>query len=840
MAAILEKTTSAKSSEAATNGSQSPHFVNGVQIADGTEIKAGHDFSLWAQDVQDDLLEASLDEYQLHLDQLDASRAHLDGMLSETQATLDALAELSDAFKTVESQTSAFQKQSEGLLADQERSEKLADDIQEKLKYYDFLEPVARRLNAPGAGTLVQGKDFPTMLLRLDECIDYMQTHPEQKESENFRSRYRLLLTRALTLVRGYFVNTLRETAADVSKRIVDQQLNDTTMSALLYAKFRVGAMEMKELGLEIQKRAAPPADADPEQEGEYQSLMNELHTSFATTRGRLILPLIHKKLNDIAQAPSTSKDIVSFARSSISYFRGICLDEFELWGEWFHGQRGVYDFLESLCEPLYDYLRSRIIHENNINRLCQLCILLQTRYLHDPEDETDIPDPNQLDFAILIAPALEDTQTRLLFRTQTILRTEIELFKPKPEDLEYPRHTPAAPGGKATPPTSGRRKPSHMIATPTTPTYRRTSLEPPSSDSESDPSKPNIPLPTNPLKNLPPDIYPTLRTCILLLSRLYRLLHSRVFDDLAHQTVHLTTSSLTTAATLISNKTAAPKTPQPHTTPRQSPLSPQTTSSLFLLTHLLLLKSSLVTFDIDPTSLTPDISFDLPTLLSALRSANPATITRTLVSGSLVVTNMLDAKAELDARLRDAINKVIEDWAGRMVAPIEEGANESGAKGHVRGKASVGSGQSQLSPKEAANRTAALRALVEAQVPVLRAALDAFMHQDERTKRTLLVAVMERVVGGYEAFVEGLAAGGKGRGAAGGFGSGGGVGAGMGRKGKGREEDVWDLGTFEEWIGGVFGVGQSGEEEDGDEDEDEDGSERGGDDDEGSDVASV
>lgn len=773
-------------------------------------------------------------------------------MLSETKTTLDALAELSDAFKIVESQTSAFQKQSEGLLADQERSEKLADDIQENLKYYDFLEPVARRLNAPGAGNLVQGKDFPKMLLRLDECIDYMQAHPEQKEAENFRSRYRLLLTRALTLVRGHFVNTLRETAADVSKRIVDQQLNDTTMSALLYAKFRVGAVEMKALGLEIQKRAAPPADADPEQEGEYQSLMNELHTSFATTRGRLILPLIHRKLNDIAQAPSTSKDIVSFARASISYIRGICLDEFDLWGEWFHGQRGVYDFLESLCEPLYDYLRPRIIHENNINRLCQLCILLQTRYLHDPEDETDIPDPNQLDFAVLIAPALEDTQTRLVFRTQTILRTEIELFKPKPEDLEYPRHTPAAPGGKAPPPTSGRRKPSHMITTPTTPTYRRTSLEPLSSDSEADPSKPHIPLSTNPLKNLPQDIYPTLRTCILLLSRLYRLLHSRVFDDLAHQTVHLTTSSLTTAATLISNKSAATKTPQSHTALPQ--LTPQTTSSLFLLTHLLLLKSSLITFDIDPSSLTPDISFDLPTLLSALRSANPATITRTLVSGSLVVTNMLDAKAELDARLRDAINKVIEDWAGRMVAPIEAGANESVPRGHVRGKGSTSQSQSplQLSPKEAANRTAALRALVEAQVPVLRAALDAFMHQDERTKRTLLVAVMERVVGGYEAFVEGLATngdgGGKARGAGAGFGSSGsGIGGvgGMGRKGKGREEDVWDLGTFEEWIGGVFGVGQQlGEEDEGD--ERGDGKGRGDDDnddddeDEESDVASV
>lgn len=348
--------------------------------------------------------------------------------------------------------------------------------------------------------------------------INKMQ--PDQKEAETYRSRYRLLLTRALTLIRGYFVAALRETSSGVAKRIADRQLNDTTMSALLYAKFRVGAAELKQIGVEIQKRAVPPVDADQGSEAEYQSLMNELHSSFAATRGKLIIPLVRKRLASIAQAPSTSKDLVSFARASISYVRGICLDEFELWGEWFHGQAGLYDLLEAVCEPLYDHLRPRIIHEVKLIKLCQLCTLLQTRYLSDPEDETEYTDPNQLDFSFLIQPALEDAQTRLVFRVQALLRDEIERFRPKPEDIDYParsRQISALSG--ASPAVSGR-KGSHQGAEtslPKTPTVV---------DEEAD-----SPTDRDALWDVDSQAafegwYPTLRKAIWLLSRIYRLVN--------------------------------------------------------------------------------------------------------------------------------------------------------------------------------------------------------------------------------------------------------------------------------------------------------------------------
>ncbi|OCL14825.1 Sec34-domain-containing protein, partial [Glonium stellatum] len=481
-------------------------------------IKTELDFGEWYSGVSDELLDASHEEYQLYRDQLHLSRTHLDSLVSDTTSTLDILSSLSESFKAVEAQTTAFRTQCEALVADQKRITKLADDMEENLRYYLYLEPITKRLNAPGAGNFVRGKEFTEMLSNLDNCLDYMQGHPNHRESATYRSRYRLLLTRALTLIRVHFTNALREIAADVSKRIADRQLNDTTMSALLYAKFRVGAPELKRIGLEIQKRAVLPAGAEPGAEAEYQSLMNELYQSYSTTRGRLILPIVTKKIGEIAQAPSSSKDLVAFARSSISYIRGICFDEYDLWAEWFDGEGGLYDFLEAICEPLYDHLRPRTIHETQILKLCELCTLIQTRYMEEEEEEDEPIETNRLDFTALVHPALEDAQTRLVFLALAVLRDDIEHYKPKPEDLDYPARGKQASlsGTKSNQPAlSGRKTSSNGPQTPMPKTPMIVEEE------DGPDSRWNFSAEAA-LK----DWYPTLRKAIWLLSKIYRLVH--------------------------------------------------------------------------------------------------------------------------------------------------------------------------------------------------------------------------------------------------------------------------------------------------------------------------
>ena len=67
--------------------------------------------------------------------------------------------------------------QCKDLIEEKRRFLILEKDIGENLQYYTYLEPVTKRLNAPGAGNFVRSREFSEMLVNLDSCIDYMEKH---------------------------------------------------------------------------------------------------------------------------------------------------------------------------------------------------------------------------------------------------------------------------------------------------------------------------------------------------------------------------------------------------------------------------------------------------------------------------------------------------------------------------------------------------------------------------------------------------------------------------------------------------------------------------------------
>jgi conserved oligomeric Golgi complex subunit 3 len=64
---------------------------------------------------------------------------------------------------------------------------------------------------------------------------------------------------------------------------------------------------------------------------------LNECFSSFASIRQKLIVPIITKKMNELA---ATGKELVKFARNGINFVRSICMDEFELFYAYFAGEQ--------------------------------------------------------------------------------------------------------------------------------------------------------------------------------------------------------------------------------------------------------------------------------------------------------------------------------------------------------------------------------------------------------------------------------------------------------------------------------------------------------------------
>ena len=189
--------------------------------------------------------------------------------------------------------------------------------------------------------------------------------------------------------------------------------------------------------------------------------------------------------------------------------------------------------------------------------------------------------------------------------------------------------------------------------------------------------------------------------------------------------------------------------------------------------------------FDIE--YVTPDVSFDFSNLTNTfyeLRDRgglfdprNWFRLVRSGVGGALlpkVVENMLDAKVELDGRLRSVINEFTASFANAIVAPINSSAVASPRFDAI---AAVGKIK-EIAPKE---------------IPVLRRKLEEYM-DDLRTRETLVAAVQEMVVQDYEGFYDAHVADRK-------------TGGRRSKKGKGRDDEVWDVDMFTEWAAGVFAV---------------------------------
>jgi len=206
-------------------------------------------------------------------------------------------------------------------------------------------------------------------------------------------------------------------------------------------------------------------------------------------------------------------------------------------------------------------------------------------------------------------------------------------------------------------------------------------------------------------------------------------------------------------------------------------------------VSHLLLLKQQIVAFDIEFVTPETDLHYDLTSITSTfweLRSRgglfNPRALASLLIPK--VVENMLDAKAEVDATLRGAINDFTSQFVTRMTAPIDP-----------KSKAA------KITPTEAAARTAKVRQTVERETPFLRGKLEEYI-TDLRTREMLVAAVMESVTQTYEEWFDNSYSPSLVHSASNGTRSG---------KGKGREDGVWDPDVFSEWCNSVFKVGMLG-----------------------------
>ncbi|ORZ02713.1 Sec34-like family-domain-containing protein [Syncephalastrum racemosum] len=616
-----------------------------LDIKSDKPIETLQHFFDWFAVMESEMEKDQEDVYRNYLMLASLYRKSCDEFLEDLLATCGLLDDLRGEYGFVEKQTRSLQSACEALLDEQEKLTTLADGLSERLAYFNHLEPIAKLFNAPG-DDICQHPEFISMLQQLDECIEYMQQHLKYRDAELYLMRFRQCLTRGMTLIKMHIVNAIRSLGYDVYKQITNKGADPSSQNkqtTLFYVRFRMIASEIKTLSTQLEQRCLGYK--------EYQSLYQEALNAYFQTRQNLLGPVISRK---IQQLGPTGGDLLAFARNGCAYMMNLCLDEFNLFNNFFsQGEDELYAYLDLLTSYLYDHLRPRIIHENNISTLSELCNIFQVYVLRD-EHALDAGDDGSkqptLAFGHLIQNVLEDAQGRLVFRAQMYIESAIQKYQPRPEDFELR-------------PATAEEQKTSVVLEGSAARHDDTQDGPATLAIEQDESDGDKPVSDSPLRegtDVSRGWFPTLQKTLWLLSKLYQCVQTGVFEDLAQEAVSFCEDSLKQAyETVMSTKS-------------------RLDGQLFLIRHLLVLKEQLAPFEANlvHSGKTLDFSHVTDTLSSFQQDRslifNPNALINLAQYGMpRVVEISLDSRREIDRELKQVCEDFIMDCVRGAIEPL-------------------------------------------------------------------------------------------------------------------------------------------------------------------------
>ncbi|KAH8930150.1 Sec34-domain-containing protein [Atractiella rhizophila] len=573
--------------------------------------------------------------YRKYLDEIRGYIERSEVVLGKLEDGRGLLKEMEANQKFVEDGAEALQDACEELLDEQRYLLHLSDNIEHKLGYFRELESAQRLLNQTGE-SLVLEPEFVQMLDKVESSIDFLKANRDFKDSEIYLLRFQQCLTRAMTLLKMYFINFLRHLWGEISALTLGKELDPVVEGTLFYGKFTTYADTIRPLVWELEKRA----DREPE---EYKSLLGECHQAWTATRGQLIGAMVSEEVRRMGVA---EKDLVKLTKTGCSYLRNVCQKEYDLFRSYFalSGTPEIYQQLEHLCDTLYDLLRPLIL-SSTLPTLCDLCTVLSAMVsldVSDSEPSSPLASPSHFmheqslhsfRFNVLLSPLLEDAQTRLVFRAQAVLESDIVRFVPAAKDLDYPEKLEGGNGG---------------IAAWKTADGGLATFELPEGDQKD-------------------SFYPTLIKTVWLLGSLESRVAGTIFEDFGNEAVSCCRRSFHTAAESIGKKSLLD-------------------SKLFLIRHLLILKEVVRNVDMVQIDRAVDFTSSIDVLGNLLRGKSnildPSTLYHLASKGMpSFAEKTVDAKNELEADLRLACEEAITTATNEINKAAGEGEDAQKAR---------------------------------------------------------------------------------------------------------------------------------------------------------------
>ncbi|KAK4486686.1 hypothetical protein RD792_006746 [Penstemon davidsonii] len=566
-------------------------------------------FYKWFADLEAAMKSETEEKYQHYVRTLTERIQTCDSILHQVDETLELFNELQLQHQAVATKTKTLHDACDRLLMEKQRLIEFAESLRVKLNYFDELENVATSFYSHSMN--VAHENFLPLLKRLDECISYVESNPQYAECNVYLVKFRQLQSRALGMIRSHVLSVLKNTSSQVQAAIRSSAGNKASVSesveaSVIYVRFKAAANELKPVLEEIESRKPRK---------EYGQILTECHKLYCEQRLLLVRGIVQQRISEFAKKEA----LPSLSRSGCAYLMQVCQLEYQLFDYFFPSSSedvsSLAPLIDPLCTYLYDTLRPKLIHEANLDVLCELVYVLKVEVLGEQLSRRG-------ESLAGLRPTLErilaDVHERLTFRARTHIRDEIANYLPLDEDLDYPSKLEQS---------------------------SETKSETSSSDQDSDVSR---------------TWYPPLEKTISCLSKLYRCLESAVFTGLAQEAVEFCSISIQKASKQIAK--------------RSSVMDGQ----LFLIKHLLILREQIAPFDIEFSVTHKELDFShlLEHLRRILRGqaslfdwSRSTSLARTL--SPRVLESQIDAKKELEKSLKATCEEFIMSVTKLVVDPM-------------------------------------------------------------------------------------------------------------------------------------------------------------------------
>lgn len=566
-------------------------------------------FYNWFTDLESAMKSETEEKYRHYVNTLTERIQTCDEILSQVDETLDLFNELQLQHHAVATKTKTLHDACDRLLMEKQKLVEFAEALRSKLNYFDELENISSNFYSPNMN--VGNANFLPLLKRLDECISYVMSNPQYAESGIYLLKFRQLQSRALGMIRSHVLSVLKRASSQVQATIRSSggskaSVSEGVEASVIYVRFKAAASELKPVLEEIESRSSRK---------EYAQVLAECHKLYCEQRLSLVKGIVHQRISEFSKREA----LPSLTRSGCAYLMQVCQLEHQLFGHFFPSSLEDISSLAPLIDPLstylYDTLRPKLIHETNVDLLCELVHILKVEVLGEQLSR-------QTESLAGLCPTLQrilaDIHERLTFRARTHIRDEIANYIPFDEDLDYPAKLEQS---------------------------AETKSETTTDDESSDVFK---------------TWYPPLEKTLSCLSKLYHCLEPGVFTGLAQEAVEVCSDSIQKASKLIAK--------------RSSPMDGQ----LFLIKHLLILREQIAPFDIEFSVTHKELDFShlLEHLRRILRGqaslfdwSRSTSLARTL--SPRVLESQIDAKKELEKSLKSTCEEFIMAVTKLVVDPM-------------------------------------------------------------------------------------------------------------------------------------------------------------------------